>query len=196
MRIARRQRLRQRADAQARLEIGEIGQSGTNAPSTNTMRRASIEASSRAGVARARLRRRVRRARQAAWHRASARAGRCISTPRPAGAAGPRASKRCERRLAQRRQRAGAARQRSPPLRVASKLLPSSAAARPPVRSIWAATSAFMRRPSRHLFLILRVALGLELERQLLAAGAHDAALATARARRRARCSRAAADSG
>ena len=62
--------------------------SGTNAPSTNTMRRASMSPISCAGVLGARLGGGVGRRRRAASPRASARADRCISTPRRAGAAG------------------------------------------------------------------------------------------------------------
>ena len=64
--------------------------SGTNMPSTKTMRRASMSPSQLPGAPAHATWPRRRARRRSAWRRASARAGRCISTPRSAGAAGPR----------------------------------------------------------------------------------------------------------
>ena len=99
-----------RADGQARLgrQIGQLRHEGA----VDERRAAGIDAAEQlAGLLGARLGGRIRRRRPAAWPRASARADRCISIPRRAGAAGRRVEAR-ERRLAQRRDRA-LARQRA-----------------------------------------------------------------------------------
>ena len=87
-RIARRQRLRHRADGQAGRQIGEVGQLRHEACRRRT--RCAAHPCRRSACRhpwRAPWRRRPAR-RRAASPRASARADRCISTPRSAGAAG------------------------------------------------------------------------------------------------------------
>ena len=121
--VAGGQRLRQRADGQPGLERRR----GRTVPARRRRRRRRCGGlRSRRAPRRRSWRapwRRRRAAPRAAWRRASARADRCISTPRRAGAAGRRVSKRVERGLAQRRDRAapGSARLRrgetSPPAR-------------------------------------------------------------------------------
>src|SRR5258705_2963899 len=145
--------------------------SGTNAPSTNRMRRPSIEASAApASLARALaaasgggasgFASRMRARRSVYFHSSTRRFGSPAAAKRSNAVArsnaGPGSLSLAVTKLSARA--------------VSAAVLIGSTSAFTTQRLRWRS-----RGPaSRHLFLVLRVALGLELERQLLAAGAHD----------------------
>ena len=84
-RIAGGERLRQRPDGQAGLSAAEVRQLG--AKRRRRTPAAGLEVGQHAPASLARALAAASAAPRAAWRRASARAGRCISTPRRAGAA-------------------------------------------------------------------------------------------------------------
>ena len=86
---SQRQRVGQRAHRQPGFETGKIGQLGHESAVDKDQPPKAAAGEHAAGVVRARLRRGVGRRRPAAWPRASAAAGRCISRLRRDGAADP-----------------------------------------------------------------------------------------------------------
>ena len=138
----------------------------------------------RAGVLGARLRGRVGRRPRAASRRASARAGRCISTPRRGGAAGPLL------RSARTRPRAAAPRPAACPSPPAIR--PRAAARR---RSSSSGQFSHRHSAATRRFLELRVAAALRARAPAPCRRSSRCGPSTAHARRPARCSRAGAGS-